>query len=149
VSRSSLELPQPLLSGTLVRRYKRFLADVRLDNGEQVTAHCPNTGTMRTCSDPGSPVMLSTSDNPRRRLPYTLGLVWAGEAWVGVNTVTPNRAVAELIGRGLIPSLADYARLRREVPYGVGTRSRIDLHLCDPDGCLPEAFIEVKNTTLR
>lgn len=145
----AFNLPQPLLPGTLLRRYQRFLADVRLDDGREITAHCPNSGTMRTCSDPGSPVLLSPSDNPRRRLGHTLELVWAGEAWVGVNTMTPNRVVAEAVARGAIPPLAGYPMLRREVRYGDGDRSRIDLLLSDPSGGRPDAYVEVKNTTLR
>jgi sugar fermentation stimulation protein A len=145
----SFDLPRPLLRGTLIRRYQRFLADVRLEDGREVTAHCPNSGTMRTCSDPGSPVLLSSSDNPRRRLRHTLELVWAGEAWVGVNTMTPNRVVAEAVTAGALPSLAGYPLLRREVRYGEGGRSRIDLLLSDPSEDRPEAYVEVKNTTLR
>ncbi len=144
-----LQLPQPLYSGTLIRRYQRFLADVRLDDGTSVTAHCPNSGTMRTCSEPGSPVLLSRSDNPKRKLAYTLELVHAGEAWVGVNTMTPNRAVAQLAESQLIPQLTGYTCIRREVRYGMDNRSRIDLLLTGSSDGKPDAYVEVKNTTLR
>jgi len=149
MSAFAFDLPAPFLRGTLLRRYQRFLTDVRLEDGRVITAHCPNSGTMRTCSDPDSPVLVSASTNPRRRLAHTLELVWAGEAWVGVNTMTPNRVVAEAVAAGAIPPLAGYPRLRREVRYGDGGRSRVDLLLEDPTGRRPDAYVEVKNTTLR
>jgi sugar fermentation stimulation protein A len=145
----TFDLPRPLLRGTLLRRYQRFLADVRLEDGKVITAHCPNSGTMRTCSDPGSPALVSASTNPRRRLAHTLELVWGGESWVGVNTMTPNRVVAAAVAADALPPLAGYPRLRREVRYGDGGRSRVDLLLEDPSGRRPDAYVEVKNTTLR
>jgi sugar fermentation stimulation protein A len=144
-----LALPQPLLAGTLIRRYQRFLADVRLDDGRVVTAHCPNSGRMLTCSAPGSPVRLSVADNPRRKLPFTLELVQSGSTWVGVNTQTPNRVAAACVEAGVIPELAGYRSLRREVVYGRDGRSRIDIHLADHDDGGADAWVEVKNTTLR
>jgi sugar fermentation stimulation protein A len=138
-----MKLPQPLLPGTLIRRYKRFLADVQLESGEQVTAHCPNSGSMMGCQDPGSPVLLSRSDNPRRKLPYTWELVRANGVWVGINTQYPNRLVREGIEQGIVSELSGYSLIRGEVNYG--KRSRVDLLLQGESGL---CYVEVKNVTL-
>ncbi len=138
-----MKLP-PLIPGKLIKRYKRFLADIELEDGSMVTAHCPNSGSMRGCNRPGSPVMLSRSDNPTRKLAYTWELVQVDGHWVGLNTMLPNRLVEEAILNGTITELQGYARLRREVAYG-SERSRIDLLL---DGGLGRCYVEVKNVTL-
>ncbi len=104
----------PLVPGVLLRRYKRFLADVRLDDGREVVAHCTNTGRMTGCSDPGSVVRLAAA-RPGRKLDWTLMLVRAGRAWVSVDTLQPNRMVADALRRRRIPALADYDRVRTEV----------------------------------
>ncbi|AJY69001.1 transcriptional regulator [Geobacter sulfurreducens] len=135
-------LPHPLYSGTLIRRYQRFLADVRLEDGTVVTAHCPNSGSMKGCSQPGSAVFLSLSDNPKRRLAYTWELVMADGYWAGINTGLPNRLVREGIENGTIAELLGYERIRPEVRYG--TNSRVDLLLEGPGRC----WVEVKNVTL-
>ena len=137
-----MQLP-PLISGTLLRRYKRFLADVRLENNEQITAFTPNTGSMRGCSAPGSRVRLSKSDNPKRKYPYTIELVQSGSTWVGVNTGFPNLLVRNAIESGLFPSLSGYEQIRSEVKYGVN--SRIDLLLKSGSRL---CYVEVKNVTL-
>lgn len=133
----------PLVSGRLLHRYKRFLADVELDNGEVVTAHCPNSGSMRGCATPGSPVLLSRSNNPARKLSYTWELVKADGCWVGINTALPNRLACEAIKLGIVTELQGFANLRTEVCYG-SERSRIDLLLENPGRC----YVEVKNVTL-
>jgi sugar fermentation stimulation protein A len=135
----------PLIRGTLVARYKRFLADVRLESGETVVAHCANSGSMLSVCATGSEVWLSPAAKPGRKLAYTWELIRVGETLVGINTDRPNRLAAEAIGKGLIPELAGYGRLRREVRYGLG--SRIDLLLDGQDG--RKCYVEVKNVTLK
>lgn len=133
----------PLIAGRLIKRYKRFLADVELEDGSVVTAHCPNSGSMKGCALPGSPVFLSRSSNPNRQLPYTWELVLADRHWVGINTGLPNRLVREAIEEGSVEELQGYASIRAEVPYG--DHSRIDLLLEGEQG---RCFVEVKNVTL-
>lgn len=141
---SIMNLPSPLIPGILINRYKRFLADVRLDNGIVVTAHCPNSGSMMGCAAPGSPVLLSRSDNPLRKLRFTWELVHAGGGWVGINTQLPNRLAREGIENGTVSELQGYGVIRSEVPYG-SERSRIDLLL---EGEAGRCYVEVKNVTL-
>ncbi|TDI61864.1 MAG: DNA/RNA nuclease SfsA [Alphaproteobacteria bacterium] len=139
-----MKLPVPLIRGRLVRRYKRFLADVELDNGDRVTAHCANTGSMMGMNTPGLTVWLSKHDNPRRKLAYSWELVEIEGGLVGINTAYPNRIAAEAVAAGLIGELADYTRISREVPYGQS--SRIDLLLQrQPGAC---CYVEVKNVNL-
>jgi sugar fermentation stimulation protein A len=140
-----IEFTRPLRAGTLIRRYKRFLAEVRLTDGEVITAHCPNSGSMLSVSTPGAPVWLSESDNPKRKYPFTWEIVSCDGVPVGINTGWPNTIVARAIARGAIPELAGYARLRREVRYGA--HSRIDMIL--EDDRRPSCLIEVKNVTMR
>ncbi len=138
-----LQWPQ-LVGGTLIRRYKRFLADVKLDNGETVTAHCPNTGSMTGCCEAGRPVYLSVHDNPRRKLKYTWELIEMPGSLVGVNTQVPNRLVCESVRAGAIRELAGYREVVREVK--ISTHSRIDLALAG-NGRRP-CWVEIKNCTL-
>jgi sugar fermentation stimulation protein A len=143
-----MRFPSPLRRGRLVQRYKRFFADVRLDDGTLLTAHCPNPGAMLGLGDPGLPVWVSTSDDAKRRLAHTLELVEVdlgrGPCLVGVNTGHPNRLVAEALGGGRIAELAGYPELRREVRYGAA--SRVDFLLaCARRGL---CYVEVKNVHL-
>ena len=135
--------PSRLIRGTLVRRYKRFLADVRLPNGEMVTAHCTNTGSMLGCNEPGSVVYLSLSPNKGRKLAYTWEMIQIKRTWIGINTFHPNRLVAEAVEAGAIPELCGYQVIRREVK--VSAHSRLDLCLEGNDGC---CYVEVKNVTV-
>jgi sugar fermentation stimulation protein A len=137
-----VKLP-PLISGTLVRRYKRFLADVTLDDGSIVTIHCPNSGSMKGCAAPGSRVFISRSSNPGRIYPFTWELVESDGFWAGINTALPNRLTREAIENGTIVELQGYETICPEVSYG--ERSRIDLLLEGPAG---RCFVEVKNVTL-
>lgn len=138
----------PLIRGRLIRRYKRFLADVVLDDGREVTATCPNTGSMIGLTAPGSVVWLSLSDSPTRKYPHTWEMVeadlGAGPAIVGINTNHPNRIVSEAIASGTILELSGYATLRREVKYGLS--SRIDILLESPSK--PLCYVEIKNVHL-
>jgi sugar fermentation stimulation protein A len=139
-----MRFPSRLIRGTLVQRYQRFLADVRLPSGEIVTAHCTNTGSMiGGCKEPGSVVYISRSDKKGRRLLYTWEIVEVGRTWVGINTMHPNRLVAEAITSGAIAELQGYDNVRREVVTRQGTR--LDLCL---EGSSGFCFVEVKNVTL-
>jgi sugar fermentation stimulation protein A len=135
-----------LIKGRLLRRYKRFLADVEID-GRLITAHCPNTGSMKNCVEQGAEVWLSRSDNPKRKCQYTWEYMRTGQGhYIGVNTGRANTLVAEAIDRAGVEELLDYSSLRREVAYGQ-ERSRIDLLLeSTPDR--PDCFVEIKSVTL-
>jgi len=133
-----------LITGTLVKRYKRFLADVRLKNGELVTAHCANSGTMKECSEPGRPVYLSFHDNPKRKLKYTWEMIKMPTSLVGVNTLVPNRLVKKSIQDGVVEQLKGYGNVKAEVK--VSDRSRLDLLLTN--GEEEKCFVEIKNCTL-
>ena len=133
-----------LIPGTLLKRYKRFLADVRLETGEIVTAHCPNTGSMKGCSEPGRTIYLSSHNNPKRKYKYTWELIAMPTSLVGVNTLVPNRLVFKSIDQKLIPELSEYNSIRREVK--IGEHSRLDLMLTD--GSTKRCYVEIKNCTL-
>lgn len=137
----------PLLAGTLLQRYKRFFADIELESGEVITAHCPNTGPMTGISTPGSPVQVSRSNNPNRKLAYTWEMIQVEDTepiWVGVNTGLPNQVTKLVLAARLLPELGDYDQIRFEVPYG-SEKSRVDFLLTGCDR--PPTYVEVKSTT--
>jgi sugar fermentation stimulation protein A len=133
----------PLIPGILLRRYKRFLADVRLRDGKEITVLCPNTGTMKTCCEPGREVRLSYHPGDARKYPHTWEMIRMDAGWVGVNTGLPNNLVAMAVQYGLIPEFVSAKTVRREVKYGQS--SRIDLLLEGPAG---PCYVEVKNVSM-
>ena len=139
-----MEITLPLLRGRLIRRYKRFLADIESESGEVLTIHCPNSGAMTGCATPGSIVYYSDSLNPRRKLRYTLEVVETPTAMICVNTHRANGLVEEALRGSLIPSLSGFESLTREVPYGE-ERSRVDFLLRFVHTA---CYVEVKNATL-
>ncbi|OAN53156.1 sugar fermentation stimulation protein SfsA [Paramagnetospirillum marisnigri] len=140
-----MRFTHPLTHAVLIRRYKRFLADVRLDDGSEVTAHVANSGAMLGTAEPGMTVWLSPASNPDRKLKWNWEMVEVDGHLVGVNTAHPNLIVAEAVRDGLIKELTGYDSLRREVKYGVN--SRIDL-LLEAEG-RPKCWVEVKNVHLK
>ncbi len=140
-----MKFPDPLIKGRLIKRYKRFLTDVELEDGSVVVAHCANSGSMESVKEPGSEVWLSPARNPDRKLKFTWELVRVGKTLVGINTSLPNMIVSEAIAAGKVDELKGYASLRREVKYG--KNSRIDILLESDDK--PKCYVEVKNTTMR
>ena len=135
----------PLVKATLIKRYKRFLADCRLPDGQTITAHCPNTGSMKTCGSPGDTVYLQFVTNPKRKLQYTWELTETQGGYVGVNTARPNGIVERAIIEGRVAELRGYDQVKREVKYGIN--SRIDLYLTKEDDD-QACYVEIKNTTL-
>lgn len=134
----------PLVRGTLLKRYKRFLADVTLEDGSTVTAHCPNTGRMTDCCEPGRPVYLSVHDNPKRKYRHTWELIQMPDSLVGVNTLMPNRLVKHAVQTGQVAELGGYAKVNSEVK--MGAHSRVDLMLRDDKR--GTCHVEIKNCTM-
>jgi sugar fermentation stimulation protein A len=133
----------PLIRGTLIKRYKRFLTDVELENGDVVVAHCANPGSMLSLLEIGAEVWLSPARNPKRKLKYTWEMIRIGDALVGLNTSLPNTIVVEAIENDLIPELAGYETLRREVKYG--KNSRIDILL--ESTSIPICYVEIRSVS--
>ncbi len=141
----NLPLAAPL-RGRLLRRYKRFLADVETEQGETLTVHCPDPGSMRGCALPGAAVRCSVHDDPRRRLRHSLEMIRVGRVWVGVNTARANAVVATALDAGLPRALGRYARIEREVAAGPGCR--LDFRLTQRRGDPRALWLEVKSVTL-
>lgn len=144
-----MKFPTKLTKGRLIKRYKRFLADVELENGAIVVAHCANSGSMLGCMEPGSTVYLSPNQNPKAKLDWRWEMIEIGGGLVGINTSHPNRLVEAAIEDGTITPLQGYGSMRREVKYG--QNSRIDILLEDPvlSGVPGLCYVEVKNVTLK
>ncbi|MBR7890087.1 DNA/RNA nuclease SfsA [Marinomonas sp. A79] len=140
-----MEFPTELIEGRLIKRYKRFLADIELPTGEVIVAHCPNTGSMKRCQQENARVWVSKSNNPKRKLAYTWELVEVDEQYLAcINTGYPNKLVGETIANGVVSELIGYAEQKAEVKYG--EKSRIDWLLIDDEG--RKCYVEVKNVTL-
>ena len=135
----------PLIKGQLVKRYKRFMADVRLENSVVVTAHCANSGSMLSVNEPGAEVWLSPAKNPDRKLKFTWEMIRIKRSLVGINTQHPNTLVAEALAAGKVPTLTGFENLRREVKYGKNSRIDVLLEMADGQHC----YVEVKNVTMR
>lgn len=144
----TLPFLHPTLNGRLIKRYKRFFVDVELSNGEVITAHTPNTGSMKGLLDEGNQVLLTHFPSPKRKLAYTLQAILVGELWVGCNTSLPNSLVKLAIENGVIDTLVGYSSIKQEVVYGKTRQSRIDLFLSGHP-IKADAFVEVKNVTLK
>jgi len=138
-----LILPEPLFSGKLIQRYKRFLADIELETGEIITAHCANPGSMIGLLQNGSQVLVSKSQDPKRKFPFSWELIKIGETWVVVNTANTNRVIHEALLKNQIPELIGYSEIRPEAVWGDHTRFDFLLRK-ESDQC----FVEVKNVTL-
>ena len=145
----------PLIEGVLIKRYKRFLADIKLETGEVVTAHCANTGPMKGLLTEGAKVRISVSSSPKRKLPFTLEQICVlnsdnSEVWVGINTLFANKLIKKVIEKNLLKEkIGEIETIKSEVPYGKDKRSRIDFFLT-PKSSNPDKrniYIEVKNTT--
>lgn len=133
----------PLVHGTLIQRYKRFLADVRLDNGEVITAHCTNSGTMKSCLENGAEVYLTPVNDPKRRTKFTWEMIKINGDWVGINTGNPNKLAFEAVAQGLIEGLQGYTEIKREVTW---EDSRFDVMARNE---AKTCFIEVKNVSMK
>lgn len=140
----AMKIEMPLVEATLVKRYKRFLTDVILEDGSEITAHCPNTGSLLGCKDEGSRVWLRDTQNDKRKYRMSWQAIEVNGTWVNVDTGLPNAEVYEAICEGRVPKLAGYDSAKREVKYG--TNSRIDVLLQNENG--EKCYVEVKNTTL-
>lgn len=138
-----MEFQAKLVHGTLIKRYKRFLADVKLDNGEEVTAHCTNSGSMKSCLENGAEVYLTPVSDPKRKTRFTWEMIKINGLWVGINTGNPNKLAFEAISKGEIPGLENYTSVKREVKFG---DSRFDIFA---ENKSEQCFVEVKNVTFK
>ena len=138
-----MEFKNQLVHGRLLTRYKRFLADVLLEDGSRVTAHCTNSGSMKSCLEDGAEVWLTPVDDPKRKTKFTWEMILIGGDWVGINTSNPNALAFEWVRDGIVPGLEGITSLKREVKW---EDSRFDLFGEAPSG---PCFIEVKNVTMK
>ncbi len=136
-------IPKTRQTGTLIKRYKRFLADIALNDGQELTVHCPNSGSMRGCAEPGSPVIISKSENTNRKYAWTLEMVQKKNIWIGVNTSLTNKIVREALENGIINDFGTIESIRPEIK--VSDKSRLDFLVQTKNG---PVYIEVKNCSL-
>jgi sugar fermentation stimulation protein A len=134
---------EKLVHGTLIKRYKRFLADIKLDNGVVVLAHCTNSGSMKSCIEIGAEVYLTPVNDSKRKTKFTWEMIKINGDWIGINTGNPNKLAFEAVSEGTIPGLTGYTNVKREVKFG---DSRFDVYAENENG---KCFIEVKNVTLK
>jgi len=134
---------EKLVSGKLIKRYKRFLADVELDDGSVVVSHCTNSGSMKTCLEEGAPVYLSPANDPKRKTKFTWEMIFMNGAWIGIKTMIPNKIAFDAIRNGEIEKLKGYTSVRREVKFG---DSRFDIYA---ENEFEKCFVEVKNVTMK
>jgi sugar fermentation stimulation protein A len=138
-----MEFKEKLMAGNLIKRYKRFLADIKLEDGRVITAHCTNSGSMKSCLEEDAPVYVSPVNDPKRKTKFTWEMIYMNEDWIGINTSHPNLIAYEAIRDQQIPELIGYTEIRREVKFG---DSRFDVHAKnDAESC----FVEVKNVTYK
>ena len=135
--------PIKLIRGKLIRRYKRFLADVELEGGSVVIAHCTNSGSMKSCIEEGAPVYMSPASDPNRKTKYSWEMIFINNGWVAVNTMIPNKLAYDAIVGGSIEKLAGYSIVKREVKFG---DSRFDIY-CENEE--EKCFVEVKNVSMK
>lgn len=138
-----MEFKEKLVHGTLIKRYKRFLSDVALDNGTVVIAHCTNSGSMKSCLENGAEVYLSPVNDPKRKTRFTWEMIKINGDWIGINTGNPNKLAFEAVSAGLIPGLEGYTTVKREVKF---EDSRFDIYAENDN---EQCFIEVKNVTMK
>lgn len=132
-----------LVKGTLIKRYKRFLSDIKLENGEEVVAHCTNSGSMKSCIEEGAPVYLTPVNDPKRKTKFTWEMIYINDGWIGINTGIPNKLAYEAISVNAIPGLEGYTTVKREVKFG---DSRFDIYA---ENEKERCFVEVKNVTMK
>lgn len=138
-----MKFDQKLVSGKLIKRYKRFLTDVELEDGSIVVAHCTNSGTMKSCLEEGAPVLLSPAKDPKRKTRFTWEIIYINGGWIGINTIIPNQLVYEAVKNNEIVGLENYTNVRREVKF---EDSRLDVFAENEN---EKCFIEVKNVTMK
>lgn len=138
-----MQFNNPLVPGRLIKRYKRFLADVELSDGRIVQAHCNNSGTMKTCLEENAPVYLSRATNPKRKTQYSWEMIFINGGWIGVNTLIPNQLVFEAMKQNSLPDLVGYTTIKRELRF---EDSRLDIYA---ENTFEKCFIEVKNVSMK
>lgn len=138
-----MKFPTELVKGNLIKRYKRFLTDVELEDGSEVVAHCTNSGSMATCIEEGAPVYLSPAADPKRKTKYSWEMIYINNGWIGVNTMIPNQLVFDAIKNGELEKLMGYTFVKREVKFG---DSRFDVYA---ENSQEQCFVEVKNVSMK